>query len=82
MRIEQAIEDCHRWARDHADQGQALLDDLCRRRNGARLRRSRLGLPRLKRHLPVTDVFRRRRPAIADPSKKPTGEPSRAGFMR
>jgi len=31
MRIEQAIEDCHRWARDHADQGQELLDDLYRR---------------------------------------------------
>jgi hypothetical protein len=31
MRIDQAIEDCHRWARDHADQGQELLDDLYRR---------------------------------------------------
>ena len=31
MRIEQAIEDCHRWAREHAGQGQELLDDLYRR---------------------------------------------------
>ena len=31
MRIDQAIEDCHHWAREHADQGQELLDDLYRR---------------------------------------------------
>jgi len=31
MRIDQAIEDCHRWAREHADQAQELLDDLYRR---------------------------------------------------
>ena len=31
MRVDQAIEECHRWARDHADQGQELLDDLYRR---------------------------------------------------
>ena len=31
MRVDQAIEDCHRWAREHADQGQELLDDLYRR---------------------------------------------------
>jgi len=31
MRIEQAIEDCHRWAREHAEEGQELLDDLYRR---------------------------------------------------
>ena len=31
MRIEQAIEDCHRWVSEHADQGPALLDDLYKR---------------------------------------------------
>jgi hypothetical protein len=31
MRVDQTIEECHRWARDHADQGQELLDDLYRR---------------------------------------------------
>jgi hypothetical protein len=31
MRINQAIEDCHRWAREHADTGQVILDDLYRR---------------------------------------------------
>ena len=31
MQIDQAVEDCHRWAREHADQGQELLDDLYRR---------------------------------------------------
>ena len=31
MRIDQAIEDCHRWAREHAEEGQELLDDLYRR---------------------------------------------------
>lgn len=28
MRIEQAIEDCHRWVREHADRGPALLEDI------------------------------------------------------
>jgi hypothetical protein len=31
MRIDHAIEDCHRWVREHADQGQELLADLFRR---------------------------------------------------
>jgi hypothetical protein len=31
MRIDQAIEDCHRWAHEHADTGQVILDDLYRR---------------------------------------------------
>jgi hypothetical protein len=31
MRVEQAIEDCHHWAREHADQGRELLNDLYRR---------------------------------------------------
>jgi hypothetical protein len=31
MRIDRAIEECHRWVREHAAQGQALLDDLYRR---------------------------------------------------
>jgi hypothetical protein len=35
MRVEQAIEDCHRWAREHADQGQDLLDDIYERQLAA-----------------------------------------------
>ena len=31
MRIDHAIEDCHLWVREHADQGQELLADLFRR---------------------------------------------------
>jgi len=31
MQIEQAIEDCHHWVREHADQGQELLGDLYKR---------------------------------------------------
>lgn len=31
MQIEQAIEDCHQWVREHADEGEALLDDLYRK---------------------------------------------------
>jgi hypothetical protein len=28
MRIDQAIDECHRWVREHADEGPALLDDI------------------------------------------------------
>lgn len=38
MRIEQAIDDCHRWAREHASQGQELLEDLYRRQLEADIR--------------------------------------------
>ncbi len=38
MRIDQAIEDCHRWAREHAAQGQVILDDLYRRQLEADIR--------------------------------------------
>jgi len=31
MRIDQAIEECHRWVSDHADTGPALLEELYRR---------------------------------------------------
>jgi hypothetical protein len=30
MRIDQAIEECHQWVREHADQGEALLDAIYR----------------------------------------------------
>jgi hypothetical protein len=38
MRVDQAIEDCHRWARAHAGRGQELLDDLYRRQLEADIR--------------------------------------------
>jgi hypothetical protein len=35
MHIDQTIEECHRWVRDHADQGKALLDDIYERQLAA-----------------------------------------------
>jgi hypothetical protein len=35
MRIDQAIDECHRWVREHADQGPDLLDELYRSQLGA-----------------------------------------------
>jgi hypothetical protein len=31
MKIEQAVEDCHRWVREHADRGEELLEEIYRR---------------------------------------------------
>ncbi|MEJ2581987.1 MAG: hypothetical protein P8127_10215 [Acidobacteriota bacterium] len=38
MRVDQAIEDCHRWVRARADQGQAMLDDIYQRQLEADIR--------------------------------------------
>ena len=38
MRIDQAIDDCHRWVREHADQGPALLQDIYARQLEADIR--------------------------------------------
>jgi hypothetical protein len=38
MKVDQAVEECHRWAREHADRGQELLEDLYRRQLKADIR--------------------------------------------
>jgi len=38
MRVDQAIEECHEWVRQHADQGQQLLDDIYARQLEADIR--------------------------------------------
>jgi hypothetical protein len=38
MQIDQAIDECHRWVREHADRGPALLDEIYARQLEADIR--------------------------------------------
>ena len=56
MQIDQAIEECHRWVREHADRGPALLDDIYTKQLEADIR---------FRGQPITTFDPRSRGAIA-----------------